>query len=93
MLMTACEVYAPEALAWGMISEVHPATDLTAATTALAQRLCTHSAYSLREYKYAVRRTLPGFDLGAFVNETIDADLSGVMEEFARRFPSGPPNG
>lgn len=90
LLMTAREFNAAEALDWGMISEVHPPGQLEATTQELAQRLCTHDPYSLREYKYAVRRTLPGFDLGTFVNEAVAHETTAIMERFAREFPSSP---
>jgi enoyl-CoA hydratase/carnithine racemase len=93
LLMANHVLTAAQALTWGMISEVHALADLERATRELAARLCAHDAYSLREYKYAVRRTLPGFDLGAFVTETTAPELTGIYEEFAQRFPARGTNG
>jgi enoyl-CoA hydratase/carnithine racemase len=88
MLFTAKKIGAPQALDWGMISEVHPPSELEAATMELAGQLATYDAYSLREYKYTVRRTLPGFDLGTFLNEAVAPETTAVMERFAKQFPA-----
>jgi enoyl-CoA hydratase/carnithine racemase len=87
MLMTSQPITARQALDWGMVSEIHPAHELADATRDLARRLGEQHAMPMREYKYLVRRTLPGFDLGAFVSEAISPDTTAIMEAFARDFP------
>lgn len=87
MLLTTVEVDAARALEWGMVSEVHPVACLPDATRALAERLCACDPSSLRDYKHAVRRTLPGIDLGVFLNEVTDPETGAVMERFAKEFP------
>ena len=87
ILLTAREFTAPEALAWGMVSEVHPLDQLEAATHDLTSRLVGHDPYSLREYKHTVRRMLPDLDLGSFLNEVVDPAGTKVMERFAAEFP------
>jgi enoyl-CoA hydratase/carnithine racemase len=87
MLFTAKKISAAQALDWGMISEVHPLSNLQDATHELASQLATYDPYSLREYKYTVRRTLPGFDLGTFLNEAVAPETTAVMERFAKEFP------
>jgi enoyl-CoA hydratase/carnithine racemase len=88
MLMTAREITAPQALEWGMVSEVHRTAALADATRELSARLSTHDPVSMREYKFAVRRALPGFDLGTFVNQAVAPETTSLMEEFARQFPA-----
>ena len=82
MTYTGRDIPAAEAQAWGLVSSVVPPGDLEKAAQSLAEELAAMSPSALRKYKHLFRRTLPEYDLGAYLEGSLSPDVAAGIDAF-----------